>query len=210
MDNPSNLTNKALVGINYNYHAALHWSLIVIEDDVLIYHEPLAVTRSYTRLQLVPREFQIILFMDFHSNPIGRYLNAYRTLHCLRLQYYWPGMYTYVKKMYSTCPGCALLNPTKAKLSELVYNFPIKAPFLVLHVDAYKVGAHLGFEGSETYLVACCGMCTFGALEPMTGASATMFASTIIKIQLRYGFCHTIVLNKDSKLFMYATKLSIF
>ncbi len=104
----------------------------------------------------------------------------------------------YLKKMCSTCPGCALSNPTKAKSSELIYNFPIEEPFNVLHVNAYKAGAHSGFEGLETYLVACCGMCTFGALEPVTGASATMFASAIMKIQLRYGFCHTIVLDKDS------------
>ena len=89
----------------------------------------------------------------------------------------------------------------KAQLSELVYNFPIEAPFLVLHVNAYKADAHLGFEGLETYLVACCGMCTFGTLEPVTGASATTFASAIMKIQLCYGFCHTIVLDKDSKCF---------
>jgi hypothetical protein len=80
------------------------------------------------------------------------------------------------------CLGCALANPTKAKSSELVYNFPIEAPFLVLHIDAYMAGKHSGFEGSEMYLVACCGMCTFGALEPVTGANATTFASAIMKI----------------------------
>jgi hypothetical protein len=74
-------------------------------------------------------------------------------------------MYTYVKKMCSMCPGCALLNPKKAKLSKLVYNFPIEVPFLVLHIDTYKAGAHSGFEGLETYVVAYCGMSTFGALE---------------------------------------------
>jgi hypothetical protein len=48
---PSKLTNKALTKINYNYHAALRKSLIVLEDDVLIYHEPLAgEIGSYTRL----------------------------------------------------------------------------------------------------------------------------------------------------------------
>jgi hypothetical protein len=83
----------------------------------------------------------------------------------------------------------------------LVYNFPIEAPFMVLHVDAYTAGAHSGFEGSDTYIVACCGMCTFGALEPVSGANATTFASAIMKVQLRYGFCHTIVLDKDSKFF---------
>jgi hypothetical protein len=38
-------------------------------------------------------------------------------------------------------------------------------------------------------------------LEPVSGANATTFASAIMKIQMRYGFCHTIVLDKDSKFF---------
>ena len=198
------------MGINYNYYAALRRSLIVLEDDILIYHEPLAGNGSYTRLQLVPLEFRNILFIAFHTNPVGGHLNAYRTLHRLRLRYYWPGMYSYVKKMCAACPGCALSNPTKAKSSKLVYNFPIEAPFLVLHVDAYMAGAHSGFEGSELYLVACCGMCTFGALEPVTGANATTFAAAIMKIQLRYGFCHTMSSIRTRNFAVYAEKPSIF
>jgi hypothetical protein len=38
-------------------------------------------------------------------------------------------------------------------------------------------------------------------MEPVANPSATMFASAIMKIQLRYGFCHTLVLDKDSKFF---------
>ncbi len=85
MNNPSTFNNKSLVGINYNYHAALRQSLIVIKDDILIYCEPLAGVGSYTRLQLVPLEFRNILFIAFHANPIGSHLNAYRTLHRLCL-----------------------------------------------------------------------------------------------------------------------------
>ncbi len=72
---------------------------------------------------------------------------------------------------------------------------------MVLHVNGYQAGKQQGFEGSKVYLVACCGMCTFAAMEPITNASATTFASGIMKIIMRYGFCHTIVLDKDSKFF---------
>jgi hypothetical protein len=182
---PSKLTNKALTEINYNYHAALQKSLIVLEDDVLIYHKPLAgENKLYTLLQLVPWEFRNILFIAFHTNPISGHLISYCMLHCLRLWYYWSGMYLYVKRMCATCPGCALSNPTESKSSKLVYNFPIEAPFMVMHVDAYMAGVHSGFKGSETIIVACCGICSSGALEPITGANATMFASAIMKIQL--------------------------
>jgi hypothetical protein len=113
--------------------------------------------------------------------------------------------------MCQACPGCALANPTKSKSCKLVYNFPIEAPFLVLHVDAYSAGGHTGFEGYHVYLVACCSMCTFGALEPISGVNATSVASAIMKIQLRSGFCHTIVLDKDSKFFgVFMESLDLF
>jgi hypothetical protein len=68
-------------------------------------------------------------------------------------------------------------------------------------VDAYSAGAHTGFEGSSTHLIACCGMCSFGVLEPITTANATTFASALMKIFLRFRFAHTVVLDKDSKFF---------
>jgi len=201
--NPSSMTSKALreSGINFNLREPLRRSLIKIEDGLLIYREPLAGSNSYTRLQLVPKEFYNILFVAFHSNPIGGHFNAYRTLHRLRLRFYWPGMYSYIVKMCNACPGCALANPTRQKSSELIYNFPIEAPFLVLHIDGYMVGKQQGFEGSEVYVIACCGMCTFAAMEPVSHADATHFASAIMKILLRYGFCHTVIVDKDRKFY---------
>ncbi len=76
VSDPSKLTNKALTDINYNYHAALQKSLIVLEDNVLINCKPLAGNGSYMRLQLVPQEFCNILFIAFHTNPVGGHLNS--------------------------------------------------------------------------------------------------------------------------------------
>ena len=72
---------------------------------------------------------------------------------------------------------------------------------MVLHIDGYMVGKQQGFEGSEVYLIACCGMCTFAAMEPVSHVDSTHFASAIMKILLRYGFCHTVILDKDKKFF---------
>jgi hypothetical protein len=41
----------------------------------------------------------------------------------------------------------------------------------------------------------------FTSMEPIQHANSKNFASTIIKFQLCYGFCHTIVLNMDSKFY---------
>ncbi len=119
----------------------------------------------------------------------------------MHLRFYWPGMYKYIDRMCRACPGCNLANPTNSKSAKLIYHFPIEAPMMVLHIDGYSAGKQIGFKGSERYIIACCGMCTFAAMEPVTNPLATTFASAIVKIILQYGFCHTVVLDKDSKFF---------
>jgi hypothetical protein len=192
--NPSKITNKSLANVNHNYRGPLRQSLIVIENDMLILHEPIIGTSSFTRLQLVPAMLMNIVFIAFHTNAIGGHLNFH-------LCFYWPGIYSYVKHMCQACPGCALANPTRGKSSELVYNFPVEVPFLIMFFYAYSAGKHTGFEGSECYSIGCCGMCSFACMETLTRASATTFASAIRKFLLCYGFCHTVVLDKDSKFF---------
>ena len=103
--------------------------------------------------------------------------------------------------MCHACPGCALLNPTCGSSSELIYHFPIETPFCVLFVDAYSAGKHSDFKGSEVYLIAACGMTGFSTIESIQHANSTTCASGIMKIQLLFGFCHTTVLDKDSKFY---------
>jgi hypothetical protein len=69
----------------------------------------------------------------------------------------------------------------------------------VIHINGYAASKQQGFEGFKIYLIACCGMCTFPAMESVSNASAKTFASAIMKIMLQYGLSHTVVLDKDSK-----------
>jgi len=67
---------------------------------MLIYREPIRWSASYTCLQIVPTKSLLkIVFIAFHSNPIGGHFNAYCTLHRIRLRYFWPEMFSYIKKM---------------------------------------------------------------------------------------------------------------
>ena len=129
---PGKISKKALEAVHYAYPNALWQSHIVINDNMLILHKPIRGSTSYMRLQIVPVRLRDILFVVFHSNPIGGHLNVYHTLHRLRMRYYWPEMYSYIKRMCHACPGCALSNPTRGSPSELIYYFPIEAPFRVV------------------------------------------------------------------------------
>jgi hypothetical protein len=46
-------------------------------------------------------------------------------------------------------------------------------------------------------------MTAFGLLEGITEPNSSTFAAAIMRIQLRHGFFHTMILDKDSK--FYAT-----
>jgi hypothetical protein len=203
VENPGTISQRNLnkANLNANYCQALQLLHIKLENRILIYCKPVAGSKSYAHLQLVPTIFQNIVFVLFHSNPIGGHLNVSHMLHCIRLPFYWPGMFSYIKKKCMSCPGCALANPTQGKLKELLYNFPIEAPFLVLHIDGYQAGKELGFDGSSHHLVVCCSMRTFATMEPVSTSNATTYALAIMKIILQFGFCHTRVLDKDSKVY---------
>ena len=101
--------------------------------------------------------------------------------------------------MCKACPGCNLANLSLRRSADLVYSFPIEAPMLVLHVDIYTVGVEQNFEGTQYYLIASCGMTGFSVCEDTPKQSAESFAAALMKIWLRFGFSHTIVVDKDSK-----------
>ncbi len=180
---------------------ALHQSHIMMEDSLLIYRKPIAGSESYARLIVVPKQLRNIVFIAFHSNPVGGHLNTARIFHCIRVCCYWPNMYTYITNMCHSSPGCALSNPARRNSHDLINNFPIEALMMVLHINGYQAGKESGFEGSSHYLITCCGMCKFAVIEPISNANDTTYASAIMRIILCFGICHTVVLDKDSKFF---------
>ena len=199
IQNPSLVRKENLQHVHHRLRMPLRQSLLVLENDMIIYREPLGDgSDSYCKLRLVPSKLRHILFVAFHANPLGGHLNVVRTFRNMRLRVFWPGMFAYVKDMCKKCPGCALANRTHNTSSELVYGFPIPAPMMVLHADGFDAGAIKNFEGDATYLIVACGMTAFAIMEPVRSKDAKGFAAALMKILLRFGMCHTIVIDKSS------------
>ena len=78
------------------------------------------------------------------------------------------------------------------------------APFLVIHADGFSAGTKLNFDGDKTYLIVVDGMTGFAVMEPVREATAKGFASSLMRILLRFGLCHTLIVDKAS------TFLSVF
>ena len=85
VNNPGKISMDSLEEVHYCYRQPLRSSHIAIEDEMLVYCEPIQGSSSYTQLQILLSDLRNILFVAFHTNPIGGRLNAYRMLHRLCL-----------------------------------------------------------------------------------------------------------------------------
>jgi hypothetical protein len=192
-------SQRHVTPLAYIYRQPARQGHFSTRDGILYMKEIFQNDTKFVELRIVPSSMVNIIFVAFHANPIGGHLNPYRTYHRIRQRYFWPGMYQYIKRMCKACPGCGLSNITKNRCADLVYSFPIDAPMRVLFVDIYAAGAEFNFDGTRHYLIAACGMTSFGICEATAEQNSTVFAAALMKIWLRFGFSHTIVVDKDSK-----------
>ena len=197
--NPAKCAKKNIDKVQFIYHSSLRHGLIVEEDGSLFLKEVFPNDTKFVKLRIVPKSLRNMIYVTFHFNPIGGHLNAYRTYFCIRLHYFWPGIFQFCKKLTHSCPGCVTSDITSNRSSKLVYSFPIDEPMNVLHVDIYAAGANFNYEGNKHYLIASWGMTSFSVMEPTSKQNASTFAAALMKIWLRFGFSHTIVVDKDSK-----------
>ena len=200
VDNPGLADNKSDIDkLHYIYRHPARNSHFTSDNGILYLREMFRDDTKYVQLRVVPLSMQHIIFVAFHANPIGGHLNTFRTFTRIRQRYFWPSMYKYIERLISACPGCKLSNITQRRTSDLVYSFPIDAPMHVIFVDIYAAGTQPNFEGTIYYLIAVCGMTSFAVCEATSEQNAETFASAIMKIWLRFGFSHTLVVDKDTK-----------
>ena len=133
--NPSLVVKANLSKIHSSYRGPLRHGLSALQKGMLIIKEPIKHESAYRCLQIVPCDLRNIVFIAFHANPIGGHLGLNKTIIRIRLRFFWPGLYSYCKKMISSCVGCQMANATRSPAKELVYNFPIDTLMSVLHLD---------------------------------------------------------------------------
>ncbi len=196
VNNPLLINNKSLCTINHNFHSALQHSLIVVENNWSIYHEPISHTGLYTRLTI---EFQKNSTMSFSLHFTLIWQAAIWTHTVLYTVYVCAIIGRVCTPKSRRCVLHAhdvpLLTPQKENHPNWCIIYPSKLhsgcctwmPIQPTCTLALKVPSP-----TSSAAVACA---LFGILEPVTGATTSTFASTIMKMQLSFGFCHTVVLD---------------
>ena len=111
--NPGLANDKKIVdSLHHIYRQPARSGHFTLEDGSLFMKEIFTNGAKCIKLRIVPASLQNIVFIAFHANPIGGHFDAYRTYHRIRQRYFWPGVYSYVKRLCKACPGCSLSNIT--------------------------------------------------------------------------------------------------
>jgi hypothetical protein len=77
--------------------------------------------------------------------------------------------------------------------------FPLSAPFMAVHADAWVPGKTESFHGFTRLMIGVDHMTGFAAIEPMKEMNSSSFARSVYVILLRYRLSHTVITNPDSK-----------
>jgi hypothetical protein len=195
--NPSQITNDNLSRVHAVYQAPIRQSQMKWEGQRLLLYKPIANSTKTVRLTIVPIDLRKHIFVAFHANPLGGHLSLYYTLHRIRLRYHWSHLYTYVKQNIDDCVTCVLRNGGTRASSEFLYSFPIVAPFVTVHADAWVPGKTTSFDGYVGLMIVVCHMTGFAAIEPMKDLNSSSFAWAVYSILLRYGLSQCVITDPD-------------
>jgi hypothetical protein len=180
---PHTITKDSILKLHYVFRGLIcHSQLMITDDGMLAIHESIESTNDSILLQLTPRSLHNIVFIAFHSNPIGGHFNAYHTFSHIRLCFFWPKMYHYATDLIQKCAACCLSISMLRKSSELVYHFPTMEPMSIMHIDCYHAGHLLTYDNIKCYIIGACNMTTFGLLEGITEPNSSTFAAAFFPI----------------------------
>ena len=173
-----------------SYSSPLRDRLINLHHGRLTYSQPLSATGRCLLLIIPPDSLRRRIFELLHSNPASGHLMAFKTLHRIRLRFYWHKMRSDIESWIKSCPDCILSNSSVRRNSELVYSWPISSPFAIIHVDVWQPGNITAYDGSKYVLGAMCDLTGFAIVTEFNTLDSVTLASAFMKhVLLRVGFC---------------------
>jgi hypothetical protein len=150
-------------------------------------------------LIVVPLSLRRDIFSAYHASPSTGHMGIYKTLHRIRLRFFWPQSRKDVTNWVLQCPHCIASNGTVSRNSELIFSWPLCCPFYILHVDLWAPGDIANYRG-ETYLLnAMCDLTGFVLVNATSNITAHDLARLFVqKVLLKIGLCGLVVVDDGS------------
>ena len=172
--------------------------LSLVEGKLVVF-QPVQNNTEMLMLIIVPISLRRDIFSAYHATPSAGHMGIYKTLHRIRLRFFWPHSRKVVTDWCLKCPHCLATNGSVARNSELIFSWPLCCPFYILHVDLWQPGEIANYRG-ETYLMnVMCDLTGFVIVNATNNITAHDLARLFVQeVLLKVGFCGLVVVDDGS------------
>ncbi len=126
--------SASLAIINSSYHHFIHQNQLLVQQDRLAILQPVNHDRALLAL-VNPPTMQRLIFSAYHASSTAGHMGYYKTLHHIRLQFFWPGMKTAISSWVKSCPHGLLTSKHTRCTHKVMFSWPVTSPLYMLHVD---------------------------------------------------------------------------
>jgi hypothetical protein len=199
LSSSSPFTKADISALSSAYRDYVRQDRLSLLDGKLVVFQPVQNNKEMLMLIIVPLFLRRDIFSAYHASPSTGHMGIYKTLHRIRLRFFWPFNRKDVTNWVLRCPHCIASNGTVARNSELIFSWRLCCPFYILHVDLWAPGEIANYRG-ETYLMnAMCDLTGFVLVNATNNITAHDLARLLVQeVLLKAGFCGLISVNDGS------------
>ena len=193
------VNRKQLKTIHQAYHPHMMDNNISIDNGKLILTKPLPLQGKAIKLIIVPRGLRRLLFEHYHGGPTGGHMGEFKTLHRLRVRFFWPRMRKDISDWVQQCGQCIAAKSWKQRKNDLYFSWPVTVPFWIIHCDLWSPGATVDKEGNLSVLNCMCDLTQFIVSSVIKETTAEALSIAFMEnVVLKYGVCAVIVVDAGS------------
>jgi hypothetical protein len=192
-------TKPDIQQLNPAYREYIRENRIAITDAKLTVFQPCQNNTDMLMLIIVPLSLRRDIFSAYHASPSTGHMGVYKTLHRIRLRFFWPQCRKDITSWVLQCPHCIAVNGTVSRNSELIFSWPLCCPFYILHVDLWAPGEIANYRG-DTYLMnSMCDLTGFVMVTATNDITSANLARLFVQdVLLKVGFCGLVVVDDGS------------
>ena len=124
-----------IIKLDDTYRKTIAQNLLCINNYRLFYLDPITVSTNHICCIIVSLSLRRIIFNSMHTSPTTCYIRKYKTLYRLKLRFFWPRMRSDIQDWVRHCLNCILIYKLRRRGQEVMFSWPIRSPFVILHAD---------------------------------------------------------------------------
>ena len=139
-----------------------------------------------------------IVFQAAHYNPMAGHMGCEKTLNRVMARFYWPGIWTDVRRWCASCPECQLVN------QPAILRAPLR-PLPLMEVPFERIGMHLirpfhrSARGYRFVLVLVDYATRYPEAVPLRTISAKSVAQALFQVISRVGIPKEILTDQGTQ-----------